>query len=866
MRRHLLPALLCLFALTPARSDDALPPEVVDAVKKATVFVRVEGDGWSATGSGFVVSGSEQAVLIATNHHVITPDSPIRAGKPPAISVVFDSGTKTERAYPVTVVASDSERDLAVLRVTGVKDRPRAIPMTDVPKLFETMPVYSFGFPFGKALATDKGNPTVTVGKASISSLRNGPDGELVTIQIDGNLNPGNSGGPVVDVKGKLVGVAVATLRDGQGIGFIVPGGELTQMLKGRVGRVKVTPQKGAGDKTTARIEATLLDPTGSVRAVSARYLHVPAKGKRPAGDSLDKIPSSKTVTLKVEQGVAVAEVPVAAADGEFLVQVSIDTGKWTTAKMRSFVLAPGGALTGTPPAGWKEYTPKDRSFVVWVPEKPASQAERDRNRSVDGRPIRVSAVAGTTADGLSYEAQVVLMAFAGGRADPRELQDLIREAVVAEVGGRVTDTKEVQFGTIPGIEFTVESGRQAARVRLFVSLARVCLIQVSGTPDQVAGAEAEMMLNSFRPPVRGVAGPGVGAIEPVSPTAKGPTVVGGNGPGPFGGSPHFKDLAPAGGLLVGVEVVIGRPYGDELVRSVRPIYRVGERESKGKQFGTVLDSPRTLKAKAGYAVGGITAKARNVCDGFSLTFMKVANGKLDPTDSYESEWVGWNGPVAAVKATSDGTPVVGLTGRVGDKDITGLGVVFKGQEKAEPVAPGGPGMAPALTGAGANLTAQKGGPPILGGMNDPAFTETAPDGGMLIGFEIGLAPAYGRTMTRAIRAIYRVGDKEVFGEQRGVRPKSVVVLKAEEGYAVGAVSVMHGLGFDGISVTFMKVVGGKLDPKDSYESDYVGSDEKKPLTKLGGDGTPVIGIVGRTKLTELSGFGLLLKDADGKK
>jgi S1-C subfamily serine protease len=865
VRARLLPALLALFALTSSRADDALTPDVVDAVKKATVFVRVEMDGRGGSGSGFVVSGNDQAVMIATNHHVIAPDLPGRLGKPPVVTVVFDSGTKTERSYPASVVASDSERDLAILRVTGAKSVPKPIPVPDTLMPFETMPVYSFGFPFGKALASDNGNPSVTVGKASVSSLRNGPDGELVTIQIDGNLNPGNSGGPVVDSKGRLVGVAVATLRDGHGIGFIVPAGDLGQMLKGRVGRVKVTTQKGTGDKATAHIEATLLDPTGGVKAVSARYLHVPAKAKRPTGDSLDKMTGTKTVTLKVEQGVAVGEVPVPAADGELLVQVSIDQGgKWATAKMRSYLLAPGGTLTGKPPAGWKEYTPRDQSFVVWVPEKAASQSDRERTRSVDGRPIRVNTVSGKTIDGLGYEAQSILMPFVGGRADPHVLQDLIRDAVVAEVGGRVTDTKDVQFGPVPGVEFTVESGRQAARVRLFVMMSRVCLIQVNGSPEQVAGAEAEMMLNSFRLPDRGAGRPGAGAMEPVSPTANAPTVVGGNGGGPFGG-PAFKDLAPAGGLLVGVEVVIGRPYYDELVRSVRPIYRVGERESKGKQFGTVLDSPRTLKAKAGYAVGGITAKARNVCDGFSLTFMKVVNGKLDPADSYESEWVGWNGPVPAVKAASDGTPVVGLTGRANDKDLVGLGVLFKGQEKAEPVAPSAAGASPVLTGAGANLRPQVGGPTILGGAFDPAFTETAPDGGMLVGLEIGLAPAFGRTMTRAIRAIYRVGDKEVFGEQRGIRPKSVVVFKAEEGYAVGAVSVMHGLGFDGISVTFMKVVNGKLDPKDSYESDYVGSDEKKPLTKLGGDGSPILGIVGKTNATELTGFGLL-KDAGGKK
>jgi hypothetical protein len=154
--------------------------------------------------------------------------------------------------------------------------------------------------------------------------------------------------------------------------------------------------------------------------------------------------------------------------------------------------------------------------------------------------------------------------------------------------------------------------------------------------------------------------------------------------------------------------------------------------------------------------------------------------------------------------------------------------------------------------------------PTILGGANDPEFKDAAPEGGLLIGFEIGLAKAFGRDMVRSAKPIYRTGDMETSGEQRGTQLDNVVTLKAKDGYAVGAISVKHGLGFDGISVTFMKVVKGKLDPKTSYESEYVGSNEKKNLTKLGGDGSLVIGIVGRTNAKDMTGMGLLFKGQEG--
>jgi hypothetical protein len=76
--------------------------------------------------------------------------------------------------------------------------------------------------------------------------------------------------------------------------------------------------------------------------------------------------------------------------------------------------------------------------------------------------------------------------------------------------------------------------------------------------------------------------------------------------------------------------------------------------------------------------------------------------------------------------------------------------------------------------------------------------------------------------------------------------PAFIVTIKAKPGYAVGAMAVKHGGGFDGMSVTFMKVAGDKLDPAASYESEFVGSDENKKPTKVTGNGVPVVGVWAR--------------------
>ncbi len=289
MSRSLILAVSLLALVTPTvRADDGITPETVAAIKAATAYIRVEGDGWSGSGSGFVVIADKDRVLVVTNHHVAVKLPPGVRPKPPTVSVVFGSGTSTEREYPATVVASDEDRDLAVLRVAGVKDAPKPILYANPPKPVETMAVISFGFPFGQALAGRKGFPAVTVGKASVSSLRDGDDGELAIIQIDGNLNPGNSGGPVVDSKGRLVGVAVARVRDGQGIGFLVPAVEVGRLMDGRVGRVRVVAGKGADGKPNARVEADLIDPAGVFKTATAYYVVVPPKGKSPDAASLD--------------------------------------------------------------------------------------------------------------------------------------------------------------------------------------------------------------------------------------------------------------------------------------------------------------------------------------------------------------------------------------------------------------------------------------------------------------------------------------------------------------------------------------------------------------------------------------------------
>src|SRR5205814_894816 len=132
-----------------------------------------DAPGTGGSGTGFVIKVDGGAVYLATNHHVINlPPAPGRPPATPTITAVFSSGTKAEQSYRAEVLASDARRDLAVLRCVGVSAPPAAIDMRPGKELVETMPVFIFGFPLGELLATGKGNPAITVGKGTVSSIR----------------------------------------------------------------------------------------------------------------------------------------------------------------------------------------------------------------------------------------------------------------------------------------------------------------------------------------------------------------------------------------------------------------------------------------------------------------------------------------------------------------------------------------------------------------------------------------------------------------------------------------------------------------------------------------------------------------------
>ncbi len=294
---------LCLilaFVVRGARGDDAIPIETLKAIKAATVFVKTEIGRSGYTGSGFVMKVDGDSILVVTNDHVVTHEEITVKRMLSTLSIVLRSGTKDEQKLKAEIVATDSAKDLAVLRATGVKNVPAALDFNHPPELIETLPVYISGFPFGESLSTNKRSPAITVGRGSISSLRRNDKDEVSIVQINGDLNPGNSGGAVVDTQGRLVGVAVATIKGTQ-IGLAIPPGVLLAMLEGKVGEVGVAVAGISAGVADVTLDAKVIDPLKQIRKVSvllARSDNVKVPPKQGEDGRWSKLTGGREIDL----------------------------------------------------------------------------------------------------------------------------------------------------------------------------------------------------------------------------------------------------------------------------------------------------------------------------------------------------------------------------------------------------------------------------------------------------------------------------------------------------------------------------------------------------------------------------------------
>jgi S1-C subfamily serine protease len=193
-------------------------------------IVPLEGQG-----SGIIL---DKKGLIVTNNHVIDGASQVNVN------------LKDGRTFTGEVVGSDEATDVAVIRL-NVDDLPAA-DLGDS----ETLRVGQFVLAIGNALALP-GGPTVSMGVLSAKG-RPLPGSDFIfegLLQTDAAVNPGNSGGPLADLDGRVIGITTMMIPYAQGMGFAIPINTVKKIAQeilenGRVSRkwigisgIDVTPQ-----------------------------------------------------------------------------------------------------------------------------------------------------------------------------------------------------------------------------------------------------------------------------------------------------------------------------------------------------------------------------------------------------------------------------------------------------------------------------------------------------------------------------------------------------------------------------------------------------------------------------------------------
>ncbi|MGH3001281.1 MAG: S1C family serine protease [Gaiellaceae bacterium] len=239
----------------------------------------------SAEGTGFVYDTKGD---IVTNEHVIDGSS--------SVTVKLPDGTTTK----ATVVGSDISTDLAVLHVDVPASKLTVLSLGDSSKVSVGDGVVAIGNPFGL-------DDSVTSGIVSaVGREISAPDNTPIegAIQTDAAINHGNSGGPLFDLQGKVIGITAQIQSESggsDGVGFAIPSNTV---------RTVVTQLISTGKAQHALLGVTIKQDANGIGVVSVKPGTGAANGGIEAGDVITGVDGQKVTTTQRLREILSAHAP----------------------------------------------------------------------------------------------------------------------------------------------------------------------------------------------------------------------------------------------------------------------------------------------------------------------------------------------------------------------------------------------------------------------------------------------------------------------------------------------------------------------------------------------------------------------------
>ncbi|MBU4440162.1 MAG: trypsin-like peptidase domain-containing protein [Firmicutes bacterium] len=269
-----------------------VPPSVVGIETTAVEMTNLGPQQATGVGSGFILTSDG---YIATNQHVVADGNSMKVS-------LADGNT-----YDGKLVWSDASLDLAIIKIDA-KDLP-VLELGDSDKVVVGELAVAVGNPMGLNFERTVTSGIVSAMNRSIP-LDNGLAEDL--IQTDASINSGNSGGPLVDKKGAVIGINSYKLSTGEGMGFAIPVNILKPILNEIV--------------ATGKFNSTVMGITGYDRAIADYYL-------ADSGVNFDK----GIYIASVQQGGGAANAGLAV--GDIITQINgVDTN--TMLKMKEVLYA----------------------------------------------------------------------------------------------------------------------------------------------------------------------------------------------------------------------------------------------------------------------------------------------------------------------------------------------------------------------------------------------------------------------------------------------------------------------------------------------------------------------------------------------